>query len=567
MSLHKYATVGDEAGVRAELAKGVPVDCVDGQGRTPLACAAGEPSAGVEILRLLIEAGADVNRPVEEEKRFPVGLAACSASFEKVRLLLDAGADIDFESPSGYTILINTVYALQNDEQLVPMIDFLVAEGAAMDCETEYGESPLSVASLFGRFDAVKSLLDAGADPTPLRWTELMQAVAWGTSADVERMLAKEDGLHDRDRWERTPWLLSVVAGDIDKAQVLRAAGAGVNDQARGGDTALMISAGQGRSEMLRWLLEAGVEIDARDGAGQTALMLAAQAGHADCVELLLQAGANPSHRNDYDENAIQLASGERVVRLLVATGEKISELGTEMKRTLVGLSSGGELGVSKAEYQSGCRPRFGRSNPEVMSVPFWQEMVRAGISAYEAKVQFDDATNMTAATWCFDRFGMSFTELPDGRFVQIGGEHEDFYDPDFCIYNDVVIHERTGEFKILGYPREVFPPTDFHSATFVDGFIYIVGGLGYHGSRRFGTTPIYRLNCSKWRIEAIKASGDNPGWIYEHKATLAEPGVISVEAGKICTEVSGDEQHLDNRQEFLFEISSRRWTRRDASV
>jgi hypothetical protein len=35
-----------------------------------------------------------------------------------------------------------------------------------------------------------------------------------------------------------------------------------------------------------------------------------------------------------------------------------------------------------------------------------------------------------------------SLTLLPDGRAIQIGGEHEDYYDPDFCIYNDVFVHE-----------------------------------------------------------------------------------------------------------------------------
>ena len=35
---------------------------------------------------------------------------------------------------------------------------------------------------------------------------------------------------------------------------------------------------------------------------------------------------------------------------------------------------------------------------------------------------------------------GRSTVWLPDGRVVLIAGEHEDSYDPDFCIYNDVVV-------------------------------------------------------------------------------------------------------------------------------
>ena len=162
----------------------------------------------------------------------------------------------------------------------------------------------------------------------------------------------------------------------------------------------------------------------------------------------------------------------------------------------------------------------------------------------------------------CFSRFGMSFTELPDGRFIQIGGEHEDFYDPDFCIYNDVIVHNRSGEFQIMGYPKDAFPPTDFHSATYMDGFIYIIGGLGYHGERQFGRTPIFRLNCESWKIEAIRPVGDNPGWIYDHKARLEEPGVIAISGGKVCREIDGEEQHVENKDKFNFHLSRGIWTR-----
>jgi hypothetical protein len=47
------------------------------------------------------------------------------------------------------------------------------------------------------------------------------------------------------------------------------------------------------------------------------------------------------------------------------------------------------------------------------------------------------------------------------------GGEHEDFYDPDFCIYNDVFVHERDGSVAIYGYPESVFPPTDYDASDY----------------------------------------------------------------------------------------------------
>ncbi|TWU49286.1 ankyrin repeat domain-containing protein [Rubripirellula reticaptiva] len=563
MKIHDFTRLGDIEAVRRELANGTPVDSRDERDFTPLAYAASSSDDDESIMTLLIDSGADVNAAVGESKEFPLGIAACSGSIRKVQLLADAGANVKFVTESGYTVLINIMYKLFDDERLVPMINLLVRLGAETDCETRHGESPLIVSSRFGRFDAVNALLDAGADPSPLQWTKLMQAIALGTIDEVQTLLSEKDiRLDERDRWERTPWLLACVTGDIAKAKLILEAGADLKDRERMGSAALAVSAGKGNVEMLSWLLDVGADVEAVDGADNTALMLAAQAGETESVRLLLEAGAVSNGKNEYDESTISLASSEGVMRLLVGAGADISEISTELKRTLLGLQSVESLNVTKKEYKSGCRPRFGKSNPEMMDIPFWDDMVRAGISAYQAKDQFNDVKNMSQATWCFSRFGVSFTELPDGRFVQIGGEHEDFYDPDFCIYNDVLIHEQDGQFQIMGYPEKVFSPTDFHSATYLNGFIYVVGGLGYSGSRQFGTTPIYRLNCGTWKIESVASTGDKPGWIYGHKARFEDSGLLVISGGKICLEVKGEEEHVDNENVFTLDLSSRVWTR-----
>ena len=313
---------------------------------------------------------------------------------------------------------------------------------------------------------------------------------------------------------------------------------------------------------MLSWLIEIGTDIETQNDFTNTPLMIAAGSGATRCVQLLLEAGANPSRRNEYKENSMSQASNRDIIRLLSAAGEDITDISTELKRQMTKLQDGDSLMISPAEYREGCRPRFGIANPESMNFPLWREMIRSGISAYQAKTQFGDEGNMEQATWCFMRFGISFTELPDGRFVQIGGEHEDHYDPDFCIYNDVIVHEPSGDFQIFGYPDDVFPPTDFHSATYVDGFIYIVGRLGYHGSRKSGTTPVFRLNCTSWRMEPVQTSGENPGWIYEHKCRFDQTGCLIVTGGKICRILNDEEHHDDNSDKFGLDLVSMKWTR-----
>lgn len=566
MNLHTLASKGDVEAVRHQLARGVPVDLRDENDFTALACASSSPDANSVMLSVLIDAGSDVNASVDSGNTHPVSIAACTGDLEKVQTLVSAGANVNEKSVSGYTALINVMYKLFDSDQLLPMVKRLVEFGAETDVVTRYGESPLSVSSHFGRFDVVRFLLDSGADSSTIQWNELMKAVAFGTTEEVKRQLDAGIHLSSRDRWERTPWLLAAVVGSIPKAKLILAAGADTNVKERGGSTALAICADRGNPEMLAWLLKSGLDIEAVDDADNTSLMLAAQAGEVECVRLLIEAGADTSRVNDYDEAAISMAVNEPVMRLLIAAGEDIAEINRDLKRELLGfgdsVTHAETLNVTESEYQSGCRRRFGKANPEEMKVPFWREMVRAGATGYQAKAQFDDDESLSAATWCFSRFGASFTELPDGRFVQIGGEHEDYYDPDFCIYNDVTVHEQDGTFRILGYPESTFPPTDFHTATYYQGFIYVIGSLGYHGTRQFGTTPVYRFDVRTWKVESVETRGTNPGWISNHKARLDPTGKVLISGGTLAVEVDGQEDHVDNPGQYLLDLGSRIWTR-----
>jgi hypothetical protein len=163
---------------------------------------------------------------------------------------------------------------------------------------------------------------------------------------------------------------------------------------------------------------------------------------------------------------------------------------------------------------------------------------------------------------WCFDRFGQSSTELPDGRTLLIAGEHEDYYDPDFHIYNDVVALHPNGSIDIFGYPAEVFPPTDFHTATLVGDQIIIIGSLGYQEQRKPSTTPVLKLNVSSLAISAVKTSGQPPGWIHEHEAILEESGdSILIRYGKLDRGGEGASL-VENVDDWRLHLSDWSWER-----
>ena len=139
--------------------------------------------------------------------------------------------------------------------------------------------------------------------------------------------------------------------------------------------------------------------------------------------------------------------------------------------------------------------PRLGAQNPERLTNPVWDWLVRSRISAYASSQHF--GIGGSEPGWSFARFGQSTTTLDDGRVVYIAGEHEDHYDPDFHIYNDVVIRHPDDRIEIFGYPRDAFPPTDFHSATVAGNKIILIGNLGYPNDRRPGTTQVVSIDLA----------------------------------------------------------------------
>lgn len=206
--------------------------------------------------------------------------------------------------------------------------------------------------------------------------------------------------------------------------------------------------------------------------------------------------------------------------------------------------------------------PRRGTTHPELMSNPVWEWIFRSGLDAFQTNQRFEGPSSIeTGPCWTADRFGQSSTELPDGRIVMVAGEHEDSYDPDFFIYNDVIVRRPDGRIDIYGYPPEVFAPTDFHSATLIGERILLIGSLGYPDDRRGGETQVMLLDTRTWEIANQETSGENPGWIHGHAATLSQDGTaVRITGGEI--DQDSEATLLENIDEWELDLDHWRWKR-----
>lgn len=407
-----------------------------------------------------------------------------------------------------------------------------------------------------------------------------------------------------------------VASGSLDDLRMALEAGADPNGQDERGHTPLSVAIDARDLEKIRLLIAQGADLEQTDDLNNTPLRCAVSNDYVEGVAYLLSLGAERGFHPKYPLKKIDLtpvidnsvmppelvvilseeewrASQEEtrkhltewgnnptvepmihdvqsvaVLKLFLEAGDDLSLAPQEIRRAYAGLSTGGELAVSREEFQAHKTRQFGVRNPEPMDFSFWRDMVRVGCNSYFATKTFDEPSPFLsesyAPIWCFERFGASLTPLPDGRLIQIAGEHEDYYDPDFCIYNDVVVFDGHGDFRIYGYPREVFLPTDFHTATLAGDAIYIIGNLGYRDERRRGFTPVYRLTLETWAIEPVATTGENPGWISKHRANIdRERNAIRIVGGTIVVDGEGeDEEHIANRHEFELNLQTLSWRR-----
>lgn len=223
---------------------------------------------------------------------------------------------------------------------------------------------------------------------------------------------------------------------------------------------------------------------------------------------------------------------------------------------------------------------RFGTANPEPQPLALWEWIVRAsedarlrdwsedrdepevGHTPHQLRVAFGQEGDYSRGpVWNFDRMGATRTPHPDGRIICIAGEHEDHYDPDFCIYNDVIVLDLDGSVAIYGYPEDVFPPTDFHTATLLGDRVIIIGRLGYPGGRRPGATPVFALDLTGYRVEPLPSHGEGPGLIFEHEAEPGPAGIL-IRGGKVWEEEGGAERIRRNFDDFLYDPLTGLWER-----
>ncbi len=173
--------------------------------------------SNIDLMRVLIEAGADLNSS-NEVGATSLMLACIAGNLEEVKLLLELGADIECVDETGW----RTALYMASENGNIEIIRTLISYGAkVIEGTNEDKYSPLFEAAIHGNLDAVKVLIESGFNPNledhdgykPIRYasqngyTELVihlsQYVSENEKKDALQETLEGSGLKVRKKRER----------------------------------------------------------------------------------------------------------------------------------------------------------------------------------------------------------------------------------------------------------------------------------------------------------------------------------------------------------------------------
>ena len=131
-----------------------------------------------QLVRELIDQGADVNILPENECDSLLLLAAYDHNSDAVKMFVDAGADPNFRNSSGRTPLFTAVASMRSrallashtreidnaEQNVVNIIRILIDANADINSQDNFGITPLSVAIRKYIYHIIKFLIEQGAD-------------------------------------------------------------------------------------------------------------------------------------------------------------------------------------------------------------------------------------------------------------------------------------------------------------------------------------------------------------------------------------------------------------------
>ena len=305
------AAKGQEKTVNLLLSKGADPHIKNFIGLNLLhAAAEGGNTSHTLIVRSILSFDIDINSKDDESSTTPLMIAVMENHVEVVKYLLQKGADISLTVGSEKRNALHTA----SEHGSIAAIELLLSHGLSVNSRDGKGNTPLMCAAAFGQIESVNCLLKHGADPSLKGkggWSLLHYAAQSGNVIIIETMLSK--GLDIDSRGETlglTPLMVSIIFEKLEAAKYLLEKGADESLKTTERKISLLSLASAGGSvAAIEMLLSHGCSIVSRDNERNTPLMHAARLGNTEVLKYLLAQGADPLLQNKFGQGLLHFAA------------------------------------------------------------------------------------------------------------------------------------------------------------------------------------------------------------------------------------------------------------------
>ncbi len=188
---------------------------------------------------------------------------------------------------------------------------------------SEAGESedktPLMLAAEYGHIQAVKLLLDLGADVNTtdkFTWQNVLCFAAMNGNPEIIQLLLQKKAVNSNENDPKmSPLMYAAKGGHLEAAKLLidyvtDEHTPSIDATNQWGDTALMYAVASGNTALVELILTKKPKVNmAEPTFSRTAYLIAAEGGRPAMMRMLLNGGADTSHKDNFNTTALIYAA------------------------------------------------------------------------------------------------------------------------------------------------------------------------------------------------------------------------------------------------------------------
>lgn len=356
------------------------------QTKTPISIAFTlKDPTGINIAKLLIENGADVNQTTRHGET-PLFFAKTAT---QIKLLIDNGADINKQKFDGMTVLLHA--AGSNNHELTQMLITAGADKSVTDSQernlvniilndsfkTSTGSNTIGIneTNLLGQtplmylvtkenpdIDKIKTLIILGADPSIKDNNNaypIMHA-SQNNYVDILEIMASNaspEELNRQDGRGMTLLMHTLIKNDTAKAIELINSGVNTNLKNKRGQDTLTLASYHCNPEITRLLIKKGADVNNVSKYNESAIINTAYAGCAESMRVLLEAGTNIETTDLRGKTPLMIAvlmGDKSLLNLLIKQNANTNATGNSGDSPLIKAYNQSKFSIAKVLIENG---------------------------------------------------------------------------------------------------------------------------------------------------------------------------------------------------------------------